>query len=428
MIVACLLREAVESGVELRAAMLARVSEVRIKMSQHLARSSPLLLLMIAYLAFISLGLPDTLIGVAWPSVRDHFDLPQSAIAFIFFGTGCSYFFSSFFTGRLVNVLGIGVLLAASSALVALSGFGFGLAPLWAVFATSSLLHGLGSGAIDGGLNHYAAHHFSAKHMNWLHACYAVGATLGPLIMTGVITWHGSWRMGYLSVAVILLSLALLFASTRRKWAAPKRVHPEGEQEPSAAAGMMVTLRQPVVWLQVLLFFVYTGLEVTVGQWSFTVLTESRGIPKETAGLWVTMFWGSLAAGRILFGFVVERVGIDLLIRSSMLLSLTGAILFALDVSAAASAMSLAILGLGLAAIFPCMMTQTPKRLGKSMAGHAIGFQVSAAMLGAAALPSLSGILAEWWGLRTIGIASVAMAAGLFLLHEALLLGDRRRL
>lgn len=197
-------------------------------MSQRAAGSSPLLLL-IAYMGFISLGLPDTLIGVAWPSVRDHFHLPPSAAAFLFFGAGCSYFLSSFFTGRLLQVIGIGMLLALSSALVALSGFGFGLAPLWVLFAACSLLHGLGSGAIDAGLNHYVAHHFSAKQMNRLHACYALGTTLGPLIMTGAIAWQGSWRLGYLTVATILLTLALLFALTRRNWDAPA-----GHQEPSA--------------------------------------------------------------------------------------------------------------------------------------------------------------------------------------------------
>jgi fucose permease len=389
---------------------------------------SRLLLLLIAYLGFISLGLPDTLIGVAWPSVRNHFHVPQSAIAFIFFGVGCSYFLSSFFTGRILQVVGIGALLAASSALVAASGFGFGLAPMWALFAACSLLHGLGSGAIDAGINHYVAHHFSAKHMNWLHACYAVGATLGPLIMTGFITWKGSWQLGYLTVATILLSMALLFAITRRKWDASGTETPEEAKEKSPPASMAQTLRNGTVWLHVILFFVYTGLEVTVGQWSFTVMTEHRGIAKETAGLWVTLYWGSICVGRILFGFIVDRLGIDKLIRLSLIASLVGTGLFALDLSPAASAFSLVLAGLGLAAVFPCMMTRTPQRLGSALAAHAIGFQVSAAMLGAAALPSLSGFLAERLGLGAVATAAVAMATVLFLVHEGLLLQDRRRL
>jgi fucose permease len=173
------------------------------------------------------------------------------------------------------------------------------------------------------------------------------------------------------------------------------------------------------------LFFVYTGLEVTIGQWSFTVLTESRAIARETAGLWVTIYWGSIGVGRVLFGFIVEWLGIDRLIRLSLLAALAGAVLFAIDFSPVASVIALALIGLGLAAVFPCLMTQTPRRLGKAMAAHAIGFQVGAAMLGAAALPSLSGVLAQQFGLETIAPAAVVMALLLLLLNETVLLRGR---
>jgi fucose permease len=273
----------------------------------------------------------------------------------IFFGAGCSYFLSSFFTGRLLNLLGIGVLLAASSTLVAFSAFGYAFAPLWALFAAYSLLHGLGSGAIDAGLNHYVVHHFSARHMTWLHACYSVGAMLGPLIMTSAIAGNGSWRAGYLIVAAVLLCLALLFGATRHKWDEPERAVAT-EQTESASVGIAETLRHPAVWLQVALFFVYTGLEVTVGQWSFTLLTEARHVPKETAGTWVTLYWASIGVGRLLFGSVVDRLGIDRLLRLSTLTSVLGTGLFALRLSDLMSVTALVLAGLGLAAIYPCMM------------------------------------------------------------------------
>lgn len=377
------------------------------------------LLLIIAYLGFISLGLPDTLIGVAWPSVRDTFRLHQSDVALIFLGTGCSYFLSSFFTGRLLNSIGIGVLLAASSALVALSGFGYGLAPLWALFAACSLLHGLGSGAIDAGLNHYAASHFSARQMNWLHACYSLGATFGPLIMTGMLAWHGSWRSGYLTVATILLLLALLFAATRRKWDSPVTAAPGHVERKSISTAD--TLRHPTVWLQIVLFFVYTGLEVTVGQWTFTLLTESRHVPPEIAGLWVTIYWASIGVGRILFGFVVERIEIDTLLRLCTFSGVLGTALVALPFAGPLSVAGLAMVGLALAPIYPCMMTRTPQRLGRALSAHAIGFQVSAAMLGAAALPSLAGFFAQTFGVETVASAAVGMALLLCVIHEMLL-------
>lgn len=386
------------------------------------ARSHPFLLA-IAYLGFISLGLPDTLIGVAWPSVRDTFQLPQSAVALIFIGGGISYFLSSFFTGRLLSFFGIGALLAGSSTLVAMSGFGYSAAPFWAMFAACSLFHGLGSGAIDAGLNHYVAHHFSARHMNWLHACYSVGATLGPLTMTAVIAWHGSWRMGYLAIACTLFVLAALFAVTHRRWDEPGTTDPAPEATAKISLGAV--LRHSVVWVQAALFFVYTGLESSMGQWSYTLLTESRQVPREIAGLWVTTYWGSIAAGRILFGFVVDRIGIDRLLRWSMITALIGTGLFAWNLSTTISGISLAIVGLGLAPIYPCMMTRTPQRLGKAMAAHAIGLQVSTAMLGVAALPSLCGLLAQRFGVGTVAAATIGMALAVTLLHEFLLARPR---
>ena len=155
------------------------------------------------------------------------------------------------------------------------------------------------------------------------------------------------------------------------------------------------------------------------------MLTESRGVQKETAGLWVTTYWGSIGVGRVLFGFIVDRIGIDRLIRMSLLTSLAGAVLFALNFHGPVSAIALALTGLGLAPIYPCMMTRTPQRLGKSFAAHAIGFQVGAAMLGAAAMPALSGFLAQKLSLETIGIAAVVMAVVLFALHECVLFRTR---
>src|SRR5438105_7240083 len=134
-----------------------------------------LLLIVLAYVGFVSLGLPDAVIGVTWPSVRDHFGLHQSALGLVFVASGCGYFLSSFFSGRVVTALGIGLLLAASTGLVAASGVGFALAPVWALFVACAVLHGLGSGAIDAGLNGYAAARLSARPMNWLHACYCLG-------------------------------------------------------------------------------------------------------------------------------------------------------------------------------------------------------------------------------------------------------------
>ena len=259
--------------------------------------------------------------------------------------------------------------------------------------------------------------------MNWLHAFYGIGATLGPLIMTSMLVSLGSWRAGYATVGSLLLLLTGLFLYTRKLWDTPGDAT-DAALEAEASVGMLDALKHTGTWAHIALFFIYTGLEVTVGQWSFTVMTEARGMSKETAGMWVTIYWASLATGRVVFGFIIERLGIDLLLRRSMLAVVTGTALFAANLPFSAGA--LALTGLGLASIYPCLMTRTPQRLGKGRAAHAIGFQVSAAMVGAALFPSACGWLAQLRGLEAVAMTTVAMAAGLLIIHEVLLRFDRR--
>jgi fucose permease len=381
------------------------------------------LLLFICYLGFVSLGLPDPLIGVAWPSVRDNFALRQGDVSAVFFGNGCAYLLSSFFAGRLLKLFSVGAILAGSSALVAAAMFDFAFARIWILFAAGALLHGFGSGAIDTGLHHYVTTHFSAKHMNWLHASYSVGAMLGPAIMTAAIARGDSWRLGYGVVGTALLLLALLFFATRARWnhRGPAAHAAEGSAEPAPAVTSFLAVRHPMVVLHILLFFVYVGLEVSLGQWSFTVLTESRGLTPERAGFFVTLYWAGILAGRIAFGFIVERLGIDSLVRLSTIGALAGAALFMWNPFPASAPFALVLAGLGLAAIFPCLMTRTPQRLGPALSVHAIGSQVGAGMIGAAALPSLCGWIAQTAGLAFVAPAIAAFSGVLLVLHETAL-------
>lgn len=386
------------------------------------------LLLLIAFLGFISLGLPDAVIGVAWPSVRAAFALPQGSLGLVLAGSATGYFLSSFFAGRLIHRWGIGSLLAASSALVAASSWGFALSPAWPVFIACALVQGLGSGAVDAGLNSFGAAHFSARHMNWLHACYGAGAMLGPLLMTAAISGSDSWRAGYATLGTIMLLLTLLFTTTRRGWEnsrpAPSAGNPSlAEHRPLVTT--LAALRRPLVWLQIVLFFVYTGLEVMVGQWSYSLLTEARGLKSAEAGTLVSLYWGSIGVGRLLLGIVVEHVGIDRLLRISTITAVAGALVFATAGGALLSSMGLCLLGLSLAPIFPGLMSRTPRRLGQDCAAHAIGFQVSAATIGGAALPGIAGIAAQRFGLSAVPTAIVFAAGALLLLHEGLLFSTR---
>lgn len=376
-----------------------------------------LVLLVIAYLGFISLGLPDGVLGVAWTSIRTTFGLPQSGLGAVLMGAGVGYFVSSFLSGRLLRWLGVGNLLAISSALITLSLVGYAIAPSWYAFIACAPVAGLGSGAIDAGLNAYAASHFSPKHINWLHACYGVGATLGPLIMTGVLARGLAWRWGYGAVGILLLCMTLVFSLTRGYW---QQNRPSAHSPSSPPVKLLATLQRPLVWLQMMTFFAYTGFEVTAGQWSFTFYTEARSIALDTAGVWVGLYWGSLTLGRFLFGFIVPQLGTTRLLRLSTLSALMGSVLFILGQPTWMSVMGLALIGLSLAPVFPCLMAETPRRLGRD-AANAIGFQVSAAMLGSVTVPGITGVLVTRFSLEMIGVVVVVVAVVLWSLHEALL-------
>ncbi len=374
------------------------------------------MLIALAYVGFVSLGLPDAVIGVAWPSVRDHFGLAQGAVGLLFVASSSGYFLSSFLSGRLSQSLGLGLLLAGSTALVASAMFGFAVSPIWWLFVACGALHGLGSGAIDAGLNAFAAHQLSARHMNWLHACYCLGAMLGPLLMTAVLAEGRPYAAGYALVGGVMLTLAAVFVWTRRKWgAAARAIEPD-----RGSVTAWIAVRHPAVLLSMTLFFLYTGLEVAISQWTYTVLTESRGVPHATAGVAVGFFWGSLGTGRVVFGLIADRVGIDRLLRLCLTLAAVGAALFAAPLSASFAYVGLALAGIGLAPAFPCLMTRTPQRLGTQLSTHAIGFQVGAAMIGAAAVPGALGLWAQLTSLRAVPAGIVFTAITVWLLHEVL--------
>lgn len=361
----------------------------------------------LAYAAFISLGLPDGLTGVAWPSVRDTFGLPLSALGALITTSTIGYLAASFSAGRLLARLGVGWLLTLSCLASAVSLVGYGVAPLWAAMVGLGLVAGLGAGAIDAGLNTYAAESFSPRTMNWLHACFGLGAATGPLVMSAVISTGASWRLGYLAVGAALLLLTGCFALTRGEWVVR---HDEGQAPAPASAPMRATLALPTVWLSILLFLLYTGLEFMAGQWLYTLLTEARGSTPAVAGIWVSAYWGSLTVGRVVSGAIVERLSVRRLLRLSMLGALLGAVLIWLNVTPWLALLGVVLLGFALAPMFPSFMSLTPGRMGAQHVANTVGFQIAAAMLGGALFVGGFGILAGRVGLEALGPSLVVVA------------------
>jgi len=381
------------------------------------------LLLGLAYLAFVSLGLPDAVLGILWPSLRRSFDLPQAALGTPLAAGAVTYFLSGLLAGRLTEKLGVGGLLALSTALVAIGLAGLALAPAFVVFLAGACVMGFGSGAVDSALNAYAAREFGPRHMTWLHASYSLGAALGPAIVTALLARGAGFRSSYATLAALLATLAVCFVLTRRRWRRSVG-GPTASAAPTAGAGFqqaLDALRSPCVRLQALLFFVYTGVEVGAGQWSYTILTQARGVEPKMAGLCVTSYWTALLVGRVLSGFVVERVGTVRLLRLACVFTLAGAILFAMpETPLAVSAFGLTLIGLALAPLFPGLMSETPRRVGASAAPHAIGFQVSAATAGVAILPNVGGLLTTRWGLNAVAVFIASITLALLWLHESL--------
>ena len=373
--------------------------------------------IIIAYLAFVALGLPGGLLGVAWPSMRDTFMLPTSALGTLLMAITVGYLIASFFNGRIISTLGIGRALVAASVLSALGLAVYSLGLGWWLIVTISVLLGIGQGVVDASMNLYFANHYGPRLMNWLHAAFGLGAALGPLLMTTLFSLGQSWRWGYVVMAALQLMLALMFFATLHCW---RTTRAEDESNDNKAIPLADTLQRPLVWMSIALFFAFVGIETVVGNWSFILLTESRAIDIITAGQWVSLYWWSFTIGRLLFGFVANRLPTIRTIRACMLLIFAGSALLTANIGPIATFIALAVVGFAQAPIFPLLITATPQRLGANHAPNAIGFQISAAGLSIAALPALAGYLAERSSFEIIGPFLMVMAILAFVLFNLL--------
>jgi fucose permease len=364
-------------------------------------------LMLVTFFAFISIGFPDAVLGVAWPSMRETFGRPLSNVGFILFASGTGYFLSGIIAGKAIGALGVGRLLAVSTSFVAIGLFGYASTPTFWLVLAAAVLIGLGSGAVDTGLNFYAAEHFSVTVMNWLHAFFGVGAMVGPFVMVGVFAAGGTWRVGYVVVASAILAMAILFFATERRW--DDGAHHETAQT-AAAVPVRYVLGLPLVWVQILIFFVMCGIEASAGTWTATIMTGKFDASKGEAGIWAGVFWGAMAAGRLVLPLLSRDLNPARLVQFGTIGVFAGALLMTRDQAWIFQA-GLILFGLAMAPLFPTLMSLTPVRLGTSVSLHTIGFQVSAATVGIASIPTLGGILAERTSLTAIPWVMTAGAA-----------------
>ncbi|WP_152392031.1 MFS transporter [Paenibacillus guangzhouensis] len=357
------------------------------------------LFLIIIYLSFISLGLPDSLLGSAWPVMQVEYGAPFGAAGVISIIIAAGTIVSSLASGILLKRLGTGKITLISCLMTAGALLGFSFAPSIGWIMLLALPLGLGAGSVDAALNQYVALHYKAHHMSWLHCFWGVGATMGPIIMSGFIREGNIWRSGYMTVAIIQFALVVLLFVTLPLWKRMEKVHlqpaqEEQHQRTQDAGDNVPTLRLKGVKLTLMTFLFYCGAEATVGLWGSSFLVNVKDVSAASAAQWVSMYYGGITIGRFITGFVTMRVSHRALIRSGLLTALAGVYLMIMPLPDVYSLIGLMLVGLGFAPIYPCMLHATPERFGEAHTQKLMGYQMAVAYTGTTLLPPMLGWIA----------------------------------
>ncbi len=365
------------------------------------------ILLIIIYLAFISLGLPDALLGVTWPMIRSEWFLRLDAAGIISIVVTVGTISSSLLSGRLIRRFGEGKITFFSGLMTGTALLGFAYAPSYIWFVLLALPLGFGAGSVDTALNHYVALHFKAHHMNWLHSFWGVGATSGPILMSIILKQTGSWRMGYQSVALIQLGLAVILFLSLPLWKKHAEMTSvradvdsvENELESGQQLRIIEALKIKGVPYAVLIFMTYCAVEFSVGLWGSSYLVQMKGIPLEIAARWVAFYFGGITFGRLISGFISFKLSNEKMILFGIIIALSGAVLLISNFSNTLVMIAFVLLGLGFAPIFPSMIHETPIRFGRVKAQSIIGIQMASAYIGIALFPPILGLMMEVLGM-----------------------------
>jgi len=334
---------------------------------------------------------------------------------------------AAFMSGYFIGKFTIGKVILGGLFLAGFGLIGYAVAPVWLLLLLVAFITSLGKGTIDAGLNNFASANYTSTEMNWLHACWGIGLTIAPSIVTfTILTLEQGWQFSYVVIGIVVLVIGGIVFFTLSQWRIHKAKNAETNLEEDGA-NISETVRRPIVVMSVLFFFVYGGLEIGTGQLANTLFIEARNIPQEVASGWVSAYWGSFTLGRMLMGLLAMRIGDKTLLYMSMITAVAGSLLLFLNLHEVLSFVGLMLLGFGQAAIFPILISQTPRRVGIRHAANAIGFQVGFAGLGGAVLAGLAGILAENFGIETISGFIFVTAIILFSTYMMILWWESRQ-
>ena len=375
-----------------------------------------MLLLIVIYISFISLGLPDSLFGVSWPVVHLEFGIAESFASLYTIIIGVCTGGVSFVAGKLIRKFGTGKVTFFSTLLTAIGLVGISFAPNIVVMMIFSIILGYGAGAIDTGLNSYVSLHYKAKHLNWLHCFWGLGVAVSPMIMSGFLgAGEGQWRNGYRVVALLQLAIALVILATLPKWNAATK---QDEQESAKGDMTMARLfRLKGLPTSILSLGFYCSAEYLLGTWGATYAVNVFGIAPEIAAKWVSLYYGGIMLGRIITGFVPDRIGDDLRIKGGVVIALLGITFLALplgDVSLA----GLLLIGVGFGPVFPAVIHSVPRRFGSTYSADLTGYHMGGAYAVGYAVQLTFGYVAVLTGYTILPFVLLALIGGVFIANE----------
>lgn len=347
------------------------------------------LLLALIYIAFISLGLPDSLLGSGWPVMHQDLNVPISCMGIVSMVISGGTIVSSLLSDKLTRKLGTRIVTVISVFLTAIALFGFSISDQFWMLIVFSIPYGFGAGAIDAALNNYVARYYTSKHMSWLHCFWGVGAIVSPFVMSYALT-NGVWNNGYRIVALMQFGIGLLLLATLSVW----KVNGQDVEEGTKSLGLMDVLKIKGVPYLLIGFFAYCAAEATAMYWASTYLVEVKGITASQAARFASLFYIGITAGRFLSGFITDKLGDRKMIILGTCILSCGIIALLLPTSCeVVSLAGFIIIGFGCAPIYPCIIHATPNNFGAENSGAIIGIQMASAYVGSTFIPPLFGLL-----------------------------------
>ncbi|MBS6467394.1 MAG: MFS transporter [Clostridium sp.] len=385
------------------------------------------LLLAIIYLAFISLGLPDSLLGAAWPSMYPEFQVPVSYAGIISMVIALGTVISSLMSDRLTKRLGAGLVTAISVAMTALALFGFSFSHSFWVLILWSIPYGLGAGSVDAALNNYVALHYKSRHMSWLHCMWGVGASAGPYIMGFALSHGQNWNGGYRYIGILQVILTFILFISLPLWKKEKK---DAASESDATSDHILTLREiftiPGVKSVMLMFFCYSAIEQTSGLWASSYLVLHKGVAPETAATFASLFYIGITIGRAISGFITMKLNDTQMIRLGQGIILLGVLALFLPLGSTISLIGFILIGLGCAPIYPCIIHSTPDHFGADRSQAIIGVQMASAYVGTCLMPPVFGLIANNITVALLPAYLILFLVLLSVMHEILIQKTRR--